>query len=272
MFLHKRAPPWTGLALGAIKDPTICRLSMYLCLADTKDGGMSVWLESANGTWLKKYATHDLQSEFDTATAKDGGEGNLKASCRCGGFQFEATRATEVSGQLSRVLQVFFFSFVDLGAEDKAIDSTGKSASRGTWWLRNGKYTAGLCVCDSCRLSAGCEVMAWAFIPAVNLRLNNKPLPNPPVLGTIKHYESSEGVDRYFCGRCGAVIFLIAKTRPKLLNVAVGVLQDESGARAEDWLCWKTSTGPFNAADGLKRNFLTDDLTEQMIAWGGTDN
>lgn len=113
--------------------------------------------------------------------------------------------------------------------------------------------------------------MPWAFIPTVSLRLNNKPLPDPPLFGTIKQYASSQGADRYFCGGCGAVIFLMSKTRPKLLNVAVGVLHAESGARAEDWLRWKTSMGPFNAVDGLRRNFLSDDLAKQMIAWGETD-
>lgn len=107
MFLHIRSLPWIGLALGALIDPSICKLSMYLCLADTQDGGMSVWLESVTSTRLKKYATHDLQSEFETTTAKGGGRGNLKASCRCGGAQFEVTRATGALGSLSRVLQVF---------------------------------------------------------------------------------------------------------------------------------------------------------------------
>ncbi|KAM3516774.1 hypothetical protein NHJ13051_009597 [Beauveria bassiana] len=214
MFMRKRTQPsWTGLALGALEDPTaICRLTMHLCLADTKDGGMSVWLDRVNGARLKKYADADLQSEFEGVTARGGGEGNLKASCKCRGVQFEITRSRELSG---------------------------------------------------------CEVMAWAFIPAVNiLHDNNEPLPDPPVFGTIKHYASSEGTDRYFCGGCGAVIFLTFKRRPKLLNVAVGLFYDESGARAEDWLCYTTSTGPENASDGLKRNFLTEDLTKQMIAWG----
>ncbi|PQK17487.1 hypothetical protein BB8028_0007g06820 [Beauveria bassiana] len=244
IFMRKRTqPPWTGLALGALEDPTaICRLTMHLCLADTKDGGMSVWLDRVNGARLKKYADADLQSEFEGVTAKGGGEGNLKASCKCRGVQFEITRSRELS--------------------DKAIAAQERPSSKG-------KYTAIVCVCDSCRLSVGCEVMAWAFIPAVNiLHDNNEPLPDPPVFGTIKHYASSEGTDRYFCGGCGAVVFLTSKRRPKLFNVAVGLFHDESGARAEDWLCYTTSTGPENASDGLKRNFLTKDLTKQMITWG----
>lgn len=110
--------------------------------------------------------------------------------------------------------------------------------------------------------------MTWAFIPNVNIIHNKKPLPDPPIFGTIRHYASSEDADRYFCGDCGAVIFLVSKMRPELLNVAVGVLYDELGARAEGWLRWKTSEGPANAADGLRRGFLTEDLAKQMIAWG----
>lgn len=90
MFLHVRSLPWIVLALGTLEDLTICKLSMYLCLADTQDGSMSVWLQSVTGTRLEKYATHDLRSEFETTSAiettsaKEGGEVNLKASCRCG--------------------------------------------------------------------------------------------------------------------------------------------------------------------------------------------
>lgn len=108
--------------------------------------------------------------------------------------------------------------------------------------------------------------MAWASIPHVNL-LHNSPLHNPPVFGTMKHYNSSEGTDRYFCGGCGAVIFMVAKTSPMRVNVAVGLLHDESGARAEDWLHWRTEKELSNASDGLKRDFLTKDLVTQMAAW-----
>lgn len=61
---------------------------------------------------------------------------------------------------------------------------------------------------------------------------------------------------------------MISKASRKYVNVAVGLLHDESGARAEDWLHWRTDSGPLNASDGLKRNFLTQDLANRMTAWG----
>ena len=100
MFLRMTTqPPWTGLALGTVEDPTMCRLTMHMCLTDTKDGGMSVWLDEVDGTQMKKYAAADLQSEFEAVTpAKSGGSGHLKASCRCGGAQFAVKRATALPG------------------------------------------------------------------------------------------------------------------------------------------------------------------------------
>ena len=110
--------------------------------------------------------------------------------------------------------------------------------------------------------------MAWASIPKLNIFLHkNEPLPDPPIFGTIKHYASSQGTDRYFCGGCGAVVFLMSERRPEMLRVAVAILCDEAGARAEDWLCWETSAGPANAVDGGKRSFLTRDLTKGIITW-----
>ena len=50
--------------------------------------------------------------------------------------------------------------------------------------------------------------------------------------------------------------------------MAVGLLHDGSVARAEGWLRWRTEAEPTNASDGVKRNFLTQDLAEQMVAWG----
>lgn len=79
----------------------MCNLNMHLCLADTKDGGWSVWLDSVNGAKLAKYATDDLQEKFEAITGKEGEgkESNLKASCRCGGVQFEITRPMEQSSK-----------------------------------------------------------------------------------------------------------------------------------------------------------------------------
>lgn len=111
MFFHHRTIPWIGLALGTLEDPTVCKLTMHLCLADTKDGGLSAWLDRVKGTQLAKYATDDLQEKFEAVTGKkgEGKNSNLKASCRCGGVQFEITRPEQPSKSIPIPLRVCVF-------------------------------------------------------------------------------------------------------------------------------------------------------------------
>lgn len=56
--------------------------------------------------------------------------------------------------------------------------------------------------------------------------------------GSLTRYNSSEGVYREFCSVCGATIFWHCDERPLLIDVSVGILDPEEGARAENWLEW----------------------------------
>jgi hypothetical protein len=65
-------------------------------------------------------------------------------------------------------------------------------------------------------------------------------------LGTLRRFESSPGVDRQFCGACGASVYWHCDGRPDLVDVCVGLLNSECGARAEDWLEWETGRVSFS--------------------------
>ena len=79
--------------------------------------------------------------------------------------------------------------------------------------------------------------MEWAFIPAIDITLDSAGKePFRTDFGTLKAYRSSRGVTRYFCNTCGATIFWTGESRPQLIDVAVGILDAEEGARAESWL------------------------------------
>lgn len=54
----------------------------------------------------------------------------------------------------------------------------------------------------------------------------------------LKSYESSPGVLREFCPRCGATVFWHDRWRPDVIDVSVGLLDAPEGARAETWLDW----------------------------------
>jgi hypothetical protein len=154
------------------------------------------------------------------------------------------------------------------------------------WWIQGDKYLAGTCACKSCRLISGFEIQTWAFVPRDNISifipgdselkaLDFKSLP----AGVLKSYQSSGRAVRDFCGGCGATVFWRDVSDPSVIDVSVGLLRAEEGARAESWLCWWTGrvsfleevqtgrSGPFAAA----AQTLIDKLSIGMKA-GGTSS
>ena len=98
-----------------------------------------------------------------------------------------------------------------------------------------GKYPAGLDACTSCRLVSGFEITCWATIPQKHITTAGGPFNlNSPAL---KNYKSSQDVDRYFCARCGALVFYYKSGRDTI-DVGVGLLR-ASGASAEEVLTWE---------------------------------
>jgi len=82
----------------------------------------------------------------------------------------------------------------------------------------------------------------------------------------LKSYASSPNVLRYFCGRCGAIVFFRKAERPELIDVAVGLLDAEEGSRAESICGWNVS-GVSKREDGLARGVVTEDVMESMRIW-----
>lgn len=54
-----------------------------------------------------------------------------------------------------------------------------------------------LCHCVDCRRSAGAPLVGWALFPEAAVTINGEP----------SRFESSPGVERQFCGRCGTGLF-----------------------------------------------------------------
>jgi hypothetical protein len=82
---------------------------------------------------------------------------------------------------------------------------------------------------------------------------------------TLRSFKSSEAVTRYHCGRCGAAIFYQVNHRPEVFDIAVGILSSPSGARAEDWLDWRTKIS--GEQDAIHRRILKG-LKQGLEAWG----
>jgi hypothetical protein len=148
---------------------------------------------------VKEMKRQSLES-FSSA-GNDNGK-KLEGGCKCGKVRFYITQPKEATG--------------------------------------DGRYEALFCPCTSCRLTTGFEVTAWARVPRSDLfSPDGKALDlSEPVEG-LKRYESSPGVERFFCQGCGATAFY--RAREETIDIAAGLLRSKSGILAEPWLDWNRS-------------------------------
>ena len=220
----------------------LVELAGHEFLADTLDGGFSDFLPELGGKSIARWPQQPGKDEqlpqpwtshtrpSDTPKPSD----KLHAHCKCGGVSFYISRPS------ARSKEEIEADWPDLIIPEH---SQSPRPPQETWWLAdNGtKFTAGMCTCDSCRLAFGMEWVEWAFVPTADISLDEEGrVPFQPEIGTLKQYNSSSGVTRYFCGHCGAHVFWWSKERPRLIDVAVGLLAAPEGARAENWLRWRT--------------------------------
>ena len=225
-------------------------------VADTLDGGISVWLKDtseADGTkrvlssWVREdgaggKSVPSVPCSISPPKQEQDGEAEsvLKAQCHCGGVKFYITKPNAASKRVQS-------PFPDLMVPYCTGASSANAGSE-TWWLRdNGtKYLAGTCMCQSCRLASGMEIQPWAFIPKCNIFQEDGQKIEYGI-GTLKTFDREEGkgIWREFCARCGATVFWHCEERPELVDVSIGLLDPEEGARVEGWLDWWTERVSF---------------------------
>ena len=249
---------------GVLEDPKgLIKLQNHEHVADTKDGGLSIWLPNVP-IWEdqpRKSQPKPLTSRTEqnySMVGKTDYSLSLQCHCSCGGVGFCITRPDQHSADFSCPwpdLIVPYHSTSPLNTEDAK------------WWLcqKNTKYLAGTCACKSCRLISGSDIQAWAFVPRSNIfQLDGKSLDF--TMGTLKQYSSSEGVYREFCGTCGATVFWHCDERPDLIDVSVGLLNADCGARVESWLSWWTERVSFEEDANNKE--MISSLSIGIKNWG----
>ncbi|KAH6638983.1 hypothetical protein C7974DRAFT_387654 [Boeremia exigua] len=224
---------------------------------DTRDGGASDWLTSVNGKLLQRWKQEAGKSEHVSVDQYSTWSNKLEPSvepvhvhCHCKGVEFwiQPPNAASKSAQsdFSDLMSPYFLE---------------KSANphNTPWWLcdNDTRFLAGTCACHSCRRASGFDITFWAFVPTANILHEGQstqvfPEPGPgsqtTYWGTIKAYCSSDGVTRTFCEKCGANVFWnggVEKGRNGLVDVAAGLLDANSGARAEELLSWWTGRVSF---------------------------
>ncbi|KAI8957409.1 Mss4-like protein [Daldinia sp. FL1419] len=240
----------TGTIIGRVgadevevngKEPLL-RYARHINTDDTKDGGLSPFINIGEETRSTK------RDQININTSRNA-EDVLKAHCHCKAVSFQITRPDTSSRLLRSNFPDLTHPYATTPQEIVPNPHDEK------WWLRpRGKddpdltrYLAGTCACRSCRLSSGFEIQTWAFVPRSNIFFLPPSSPTPIPLdfsmlqrppSPLRSYESTPGVLREFCPRCGASVFWHDRWRPELIDVSVGLLAAEEGARAESWLDW----------------------------------
>ncbi|KAL8723744.1 MAG: hypothetical protein Q9225_000039 [Loekoesia sp. 1 TL-2023] len=251
------------VASGVVdKTEGILTFKQHTFIGDTKDGGLSSWLEGLS--WAGQ-PDQGEEMRFKTNPTPDKGAREaanpsemLNCHCHCGGVQFRITRPNPSSCNLSAPVPD-----VLVPHHSQFPQNLPSSA----WWFRaNGtRYLAGTCACNSCRLSSGYDIQAWAFVPKANIRqMNGHELDYE--MGTLKRYSHSKKAYREFCRTCGATVFWHNDERPGLVDVSVGLLDAEDGARAEGWLEWATERVSFEEC--AQNKSLVSSLSRGLRSWG----
>lgn len=98
------------------------------------------------------------------------------------------------------------------------------------------------CHCVQCQRASGAAMLTWATWPLAAVRMQ----------GTPARFESSPGVHRSFCPRCGSTLFWQRLTRePAELDVAAGTVAEADLLRPTDHIFTKSRRRWLPLCDGL---------------------
>ncbi|KAK4158761.1 hypothetical protein QBC43DRAFT_328393 [Cladorrhinum sp. PSN259] len=251
-------------------------------VGDTVDGGVSNWLKGKR--WLGaggKSEEVKEEGEYWPAVESDEGKkvgdmkgefpGNVRLKCHCGGVDF----------------------LVKAGEAQREFEEQAKKGEEKLPWFVDEvthKSLGTLDGCDSCRVWSGVEVMNWTFAllkhigfgdgsegfpadtralkAAVGEDYNTHPEEGDK-FGTLAYYASSPDVQRYFCSRCAACVFYCVDDRPEQVDVAVGLLHAQEGARAERMISWEFGGQISFREDmaGTWRENLLDTVERESEEW-----
>lgn len=258
----------------------LVEVGAHMFIGDTRDGGASMWMRGMNGDKAPlvrrfkgmKHESEELAEDWPGFVTKRNRlpgqekQDEVPVRCHCGGVDLVFLR------------QEAEREFTAKKADDlpRLVDPVSR------------KYVAGLDACDSCRLSLGTDFSSWASVflrhiafpaskgqpegpgdgripgPGFPPTLQDlhaavsgwsPPLPPPggkdARLGTLEAYRSSEGVTRYYCSHCSAcVLYTDEGKHADAVDLAIGVVHAEEGARAEECFQWRPG-GPIRHGDDM---------------------
>ena len=113
-----------------------------------------------------------------------------------------------------------------------------------------------LCHCLTCRRAVGAPLMAWVAFPRSEFAI---------VSGSCTAYESSPGLSRTFCGRCGTSLTLADERFPDEIYVSVASLDDPERMPPEFHIWRSHRVSWLETSDALPRyvQFRADGIVEE---------
>ena len=99
------------------------------------------------------------------------------------------------------------------------------------------------CHCVQCQRASGAAMLTWATWPLAAVRM---------LAGTPAHFESSPGVHRSFCPRCGSTLFWQRLSRePAELDIAAGTIDAANPLTPTEHIFTKSRRSWLPLCDGL---------------------
>lgn len=231
-------------------------LARQFCVGDTVDGGVSCWMQRFNGDgkdiprregmYTSAELPHDWPgTKLPEARWKSEVQGDIPIRCHCRGVNLVFRRG----------LADAEFADKDPAELPRFVDPVSR------------KHVVKTDACDSCRTMIGADFVYWMFsflrhigfaqsakdetqstqdsfpstLADLYAAITAPPAQRDPRLGTLNVFCSSEGVRRYSCSRCAACIFYSADAKRDLVDIAMGVVGDNSperGVRQEGSFLW----------------------------------
>lgn len=271
-----------GVFTGALANSPVAnfiKIVDHIFVGDTIDGGASVWMHKPNedGSVPRRWMAgrnnsdelHHTWPPFEDLPSANHKTGpvEIPLRCHCGGVDFVLRRGDA--------------DFADMQTDQLP------------WFVEptTHKLLTSFDACTSCRTMFGADVINWTFAlmhhlgfptnntaqsattgfprTTIDLKAAVSSEGRDPRFGTLSIYESSPDVQRYFCSRCSASVFYAVDDRRELVDVAVGLLEAPSGARAETFLAWgfESDIGSMQDVIGGWREKLVTAVQSEAEAW-----
>ena len=106
-------------------------------------------------------------------------------------------------------------------------------------------YPPTLCHCESCRRAAGAHAVGWFTVAQEQLAYE---------AGRPQEYQSSPGVWREFCGRCGTPLTYRNAQRPGEIDITIGSLDAPSQVVPADHIWMQDAPDWDRPNDGMAQH------------------